>query len=67
MKIIETKGLPHTLTQKDGKTFRLFARQEATLPDNLISDEFYAEQKDKGLVLIPDVKEDKTITKGGTK
>ena len=67
MKIIETKGLPHTLTQKDGKTFRLFARQEVELSDNLISDEFYAEQKIGGLILVPDVKEDNKSVKGGTK
>lgn len=71
MKIIETKGLPHTLTRKDGKTFRLFARQQTTLADNLISDEFYAEQKIGGLLLVPEETEDRNFSsknnKGGNK
>lgn len=65
-KVIETQGRPHTLTQKDGKTFRLFARQEKIIEESLISPEFYAEQAMGNIVIIPMNGENKN-KKGGTK
>ena len=65
-KVIETKGRPHTLTQKDGKTFRLYARQEKIIDESLISPEFHAEQKMGNLLLVP-LNEVNKNKKGGTK
>lgn len=53
MKVIEIKGVPHTLTQSDGKTFRIFAHQTKVIADSLISNEFKAEEKLGGLLLVP--------------
>ncbi len=66
MKVIEIKGLPHTLTLKNGKTLRIFARQQLTVADNQISEEFYAEQRIGDILLLPEEKvaENK---KGGSK
>lgn len=66
-KVIETQGRPHTLTQKDGKTFRLFARQEKTISEEVISPEFYAEQAMGNIVLVPMKNEENKKTKGGSK
>jgi hypothetical protein len=54
VRVIEVKGVPHALTQKDGNTFRLLARQEKTIEDTLISDEFRAEEKMGEILLIPE-------------
>ena len=68
VKVIEVQGLPHTLTQTDGKTFRLFARQSKVIDEKLVSKEFYAEQDRKNLVLMPVVEREETKnSKGGNK
>ena len=66
IKVIETQGLPHTLTQTDGNTFRLFARQTKVIDEKLVSSEFYAEQNMKNILLVPENEETKN-SKGGTK
>ena len=68
VKVIEVQGLPHTLTQTDGKTFRLFARESRVINEKLVSKEFYAEQ-DKHHILIVPVKEREETknSKGGLK
>lgn len=68
VKVIEVQGLPHTLTQTDGKTFRLFARQSKVIDEKLVSKEFYAEQDRKNLVIMPVVEREETKnSKGGNK
>ena len=68
IQVIEIQGLPHTLTQTDGKTFRLFARQTKVIDEKLVSAEFYAEQKMKNILLTPVVESEETKhTKGGNK
>lgn len=67
VKVIELQGLPHTLTQKDGKTFRLFARETKVIDEKLISDEFLAEQKMGDILLVPVETEETKKTKGGNK
>ena len=67
IKVIELQGLPHTLTQKDGKTFRLFARETKVIDESLVSTEFLAEQDMKNIVLIPVEDEEQKKTKGGNK
>ena len=70
VKVIEVQGTPHTLTQKNGKTFRLFARQTKVIDESLISDEFLAEQKMGNIIITPVKTEEKIVektTKGGTK
>ena len=69
VQITEVQGLPHTLTQTDGKTFRLFARQTKVIDEKLVSKDFYAEQ-DRGNIIITPVKEQeetKNTNKGGRK
>lgn len=70
VKVVEVQGVSHTLTQTDGKTFRLYARQTVFIEEKLISKEFYAE-RDKGyILLIPEKstnEEVKNTNKGGTK
>ena len=66
VKITELQGLPHTLTQTDGKTFRLFARQSKVIDEKLVSAEFLAEQDTRNILIVPVVEETKT-SKGGTK
>lgn len=65
--VIEIQGRSHTLTQKDGKTFRLFARQTKVIDEKLISNEFFAEQEMKSIILIPVKNEETKNSKGGTK
>ena len=65
--VIELQGHPHTLTQKDGKTFRLFARETKVIDESLISDEFLAEQKNGWIALVPVKSEETKISKGGSK
>ena len=67
VKVTETQGLPHTLTQKDGKTFRLFARETKVIDESLISNEFLAEQNMRNILLIPVETEESKKTKGGNK
>lgn len=64
VKVIEVQGFPHTLTQADGKTFRLFARQIKEINENLISPEFLAEQEMGNIIIMP--VETETTNKGGT-
>ena len=67
IKVTDNQGRPHTLTQTNGNTFRLYARQSRVIEDSLVSDEFYAEQK-KGNLLITSVKNEGTkYSKGGHK
>lgn len=49
--IVENKGIPHSLTQSDGNTFRLTAHGSKEIDESLLSFEFYS-QKDKGSILI---------------
>ena len=67
IQVIELQGLPHTLTQADGKTFRLFARQTKVIDEKLISAEFRAEQGMKNILLVPIKSEESKNSKGGTK
>lgn len=67
IKVIEVQGLPHTLTQTDGKTFRLFARQTKVIDDKLVSPEFKAEQDMGNILLVPNEIEETNTLKGGTK
>ena len=67
VKVIEVQGLPHTLTQTDGETFRLFARQSKVIDDKLVSKEFYAEQKNSNILIVPDEREETKNSKGGQK
>lgn len=68
VKVIEVQGLPHTLTQTDGKTFRLFARQTKVIDEKLVSKEFYAEQNNKNIVIVPVAEREETKnSKGGHK
>ena len=69
VKITEVQGLPHTLTQTDKKTFRLFSRQTKEIDEKLVSPEFYAEQK-MGNIIIEPIKSAtsvETTNKGGKK
>lgn len=68
MKITELKGRAQVFTMKDGKTFRIFARQTKEVADSNISNEMrIAEQM--GLILLTNVTEEVTTKnkKGGTK
>lgn len=69
VKVIEAQGLPHTLTQADGTTLRLFPRQTKVIDEKLVSDEIRAEAKLKYILLIPDNthQEENKVSKGGTK
>lgn len=67
IRVIECQGFPHTLTQADGKTFRLFAREVKEIDEKLISPEFLAEQKEGYIILDPVENEVAKNTKGGTK
>ena len=68
VKIIEIQGLPHTLTQTDGQTFRLFARQTKVIDEKLVSNEFHSEQKRKNLLIVPVTEREETKnSKGGNK
>ena len=66
VKVIEVQGRPHTLTQTDGKTFRLFARQSKVINEKLVSKEFHAEESMKNLVILPVTEREETKnSKGG--
>ena len=67
VKVVELQGFPHTLTQADGKTFRLFARQTKVIDSKLVSADFRAEQGMKNILLIPIKSEETKNSKGGTK
>ena len=68
VKVIEVQGIPHTLTQTDGKTFRLFARQSKVIDEKLVSKEFYAEQKSGNILIAPYTEREETKnSKGGNK
>lgn len=67
IKVIEAQGFPHTLTQADGKTFRLLARQTKVIDEKLVSAEFHAEQAMGNILLVPDEIEETKNSKGGTK
>lgn len=68
VRIVEVQGLPHTLTQTDGNTFRLFARQTKVIDEKLLSKEFYAEQENSNILIIPtDDSEETKNSKGGQK
>lgn len=70
VKVIEVQGLPHTLTQTDGQTFRLFARQTKVIDKKLVSKDFEAEQRNSNILIVP-IEEKKTEetknSKGGNK
>lgn len=72
VKIIEAQGLPHTLTQADGKTFRLFAREEKVIDESLVSESFLEGQKRGNFLIVPVVEkaeksEETKNSKGGQK
>ena len=68
VKIVEVQGLPHTLTQTDGKTFRLFARQSKVIDEKLVSKEFYSEQENSHILIVPiEEREETKNSKGGQK
>ena len=68
VKVIEVQGRPQTLTQTDGNTFRIFSRQSKEIEEELISAEFYAEQKLGNILLEPvKVEEKRNPNRGGTK
>ena len=68
IQVIEVQGLSHTLTQTDGSTFRLFARQSKVIDEKLVSAEFYAEQKMGNILLTPVVERGESKqSKGGHK
>ena len=68
VKVIEVQGLPHTLTQTDGQTFRLFSRQTKVIDSKLVSKEFYAEQKNSNILIVPvEEREETKNSKGGQK
>ena len=68
IQVTELQGLPHTLTQTNGETFRLFARQTKVIDESLVSKEFYAEQKMKNILLAPVVDSGESKkSKGGHK
>ena len=48
-KISETQGISHTLSLKDGSTFRIFARETKCLPSESLTDAF---NREKGLCII---------------
>ena len=67
IKVVAVQGLPHTLTQANGKTFRLFARQTKEIDEKLISKEFHNECEAGNILLIPEAEETIKNSKGGTK
>lgn len=67
VQVIEIQGLPHTLTQTDGKTFRLFARQTKVIDEKLVSADFRAEQDMKNILIVPVDSEETKNSKGGAK
>lgn len=67
VKVIELQGISHTLTQSDGKTFRLFARQSKVIDEKLVSAEFLAEQSMGYIRISPAEVETTKNSKGGTK
>ena len=67
IKVVEVQGLPHTLTQTNGETFRLLARQSKVIDEKLVSKEFYAEQNKKNILMFPVECEETKISKGGHK
>ena len=66
MKIIELKGKPHVFTLKDGKTFRIFARETKTIPDSNVSNELRLAET-LGLILLSKESVKTTKKSGGTK
>jgi hypothetical protein len=54
MKIIECHGVPHTYTQKDGSTFRLYSREIADIDEDQISEEMRAEEQMGQIRILPD-------------
>ena len=66
-KVIEVQGLPHTLTQADGNTFRLLAHQTKIVDSKLVSEDFRAEQCRGNILLIPVENGETKNNKGGTK
>lgn len=67
IKVIEVQGVPHTLTQADGNTFRIYARETKIIDEKLVSADFYAEQTAGGILLMPVEDEETKKPKGGTK
>lgn len=71
VKITEVQGLSHTLTQTDGATFRLFAKESKVIDEKLVSKDFYAELNRGNMIITPVEAEREEIknkdTKGGRK
>jgi hypothetical protein len=54
MKIVECYGVPHTYTQKNGETFRIYSREIKSIEEDQISDEMIAEEKLGQILILPD-------------
>ena len=67
IKVIEAQGFPHTLTQADGTTLRLFARQSKVIDEKLVSPEIKAEAQCGFIILMPVKDEETKTTKARTK
>lgn len=67
IRVIEAQGFPHTLTQADGTTLRLFARQSKVIDEKLVSAEIKAEAECGYIILMPVEAEETKNIKGGTK
>jgi hypothetical protein len=70
VKITELNGVSLVLTQTDGKTFRILARETQDIEESLISEEFRIAQK-RGYIFIseepkPTTLKPKIITKTKT-
>lgn len=67
IKVIERQGLPHTLTQADGNTFRIYPNETRVIDEKLISKGFHAEEAMGNFLLVPVKNEEIKNSKGGKK
>ena len=67
MKIVELKGKSHVFTLKDGKTFRILARETKKIAESNISSEIKIAESMGLVMLIKDSTEVPKNKKGGTK
>lgn len=67
VKIIEIQGLPHTLTQSNGETFRIFPKQTKVIDEKLVSAEFHNEERTNNILIVPVENEVTKNPKGGKK
>ena len=68
VKIIEAQGLPHTLTQADGETFRILARQAIVIDESLVSESLLEGQRRGYFLIVPVAEEtEKSVKSEETK